>query len=181
MKKILCVVMIACLMVGCVSLPALACSGRTQYYGDINGDRWINAIDANLLLNHINEIGFLSGCALEKADVDLSGRVDGADYGAVFRYMNGIIDPDSLVGRPRQCTGYCGYYGDVNGDRRINVADIDLILEHINGIASLSGCAWDRADVDQNGKVNAADYGAILRYVNGMLGSRVGTPMPCAG
>ena len=56
-------------------------------------------------------------------------------------------------------------YGDVNGDSKVNIKDLGLLQQYLNG--------WDVdlstkvADVNGDGKVNIKDLGLLQQYLNG--------------
>ena len=58
--------------------------------------------------------------------------------------------------------------GDVNGDRKINAADIVKVAAHIKGIKTLDWQGTMAADTDGNSAVNAADIVAIAAHIKGI-------------
>ena len=58
--------------------------------------------------------------------------------------------------------------GDVNGDGKINAADITKIAAHIKGIKLLSEDRLKYADVDGNGRVNVTDIVLIAAHIKGL-------------
>lgn len=60
-----------------------------------------------------------------------------------------------------------GYYGDVNGDNRLDSADIHIMSEWLDGsigdAESLSGLRMEYADLDHNGRINAVDLSVAKR------------------
>ena len=71
------------------------------------------------------------------------------------------------------------YYGDVNGDSKINLIDALMIMQHYNGVRTLSqvegsnevGSEWERADVNRSNSVTLVDALLILKYYNGEISS----------
>ena len=55
--------------------------------------------------------------------------------------------------------------GDANGDGKINIRDLGLIQQHLNGWSV--SISLDAADVTGDGKVNVRDLGLIQQYLNG--------------
>jgi len=60
-----------------------------------------------------------------------------------------------------------GQRGDVDNNGNINVLDILAVANHILGMATLTGDAYERADCDGNGTINILD---ALGIANVMLG-----------
>ena len=54
--------------------------------------------------------------------------------------------------------------GDVNGDREVNIADINAIIDIILG-GSASADVEQRADVDKNGEINIGDVNTIIGII----------------
>lgn len=52
--------------------------------------------------------------------------------------------------------------GDIDGDRRIDIADLAALRRSLDGVLSLPPMAMLRADVDQNGLVTEADYQELI-------------------
>ena len=60
--------------------------------------------------------------------------------------------------------------GDINGDGRVDILDLQLLLRHISGSSLLTGAGqlW-AADVDQNGDVDIRDLRLLLQFVSGRI------------
>ncbi len=71
-----------------VSVTAFA---DTIYFGDVNSDGSVNALDASAVLRHSIGTDILEGNALAAADVDGSGRVNALDAALILRYAVGDI------------------------------------------------------------------------------------------
>lgn len=59
-------------------------------------------------------------------------------------------------------------YGDVNGDKEVNVQDAIMILRHVVGLVSLTDACKQAADVTGSGDIAVQDAIKILRYVVGL-------------
>ena len=57
--------------------------------------------------------------------------------------------------------------GDVNGDGKINSADLLKMVNHLNGSSKLSSNYKISADINSDGKVNSADLLKIVNHLNG--------------
>lgn len=114
-----------------------------------------------------------------------------AEYGAKLNYngdvgmwqntsswrvagINGNVDHDySYLDYPTiiKNGGFNGFKksvkGDVNGDGKINAADIVKTAAHIKGVKKLDTAGQERADVNGDGKVNAADVVGISAKIKG--------------
>ena len=55
--------------------------------------------------------------------------------------------------------------GDVNGDGKVNVRDIGVMQQYMNGWEVTMD--MDAADVNNDGKVNVRDIGVMQQYMNG--------------
>ncbi len=55
--------------------------------------------------------------------------------------------------------------GDVNEDGKVNIKDLGLVQQHLNGWDVVLNT--DAADVNRDGKVNIKDLGLIQQYLNG--------------
>ena len=69
------------------------------------------------------------------------------------------------------------HYGDVNGDNNINLIDALMIMQHYNGVRTLSsvegagevGSEMERADVNGSGTVTLVDALLIMKKYNGEI------------
>ena len=61
-----------------------------------------------------------------------------------------------------------GDLGDVDGNGKINAADITKIAAHIKGLKKLDEAKSKRADIDKNGKINSADILKIAAHIKGI-------------
>jgi spore coat protein U-like protein len=61
--------------------------------------------------------------------------------------------------------------GDINGNGRINAADLTLMMRFLAGLAPLADTQLMAADVNSNSRVNAADLTLMMRYLAGLIGS----------
>ena len=58
--------------------------------------------------------------------------------------------------------------GDVNGDMSINILDVLTTINHILGIAPLTGDALIRADCNADGEINVLDALGIVNVILGI-------------
>ena len=68
--------------------------------GDINGDGVVDVQDVVMSVNHILEIEFLEGDALERADCNDDGRIDLLDVFGVVSVILGVGQCEPTAGRP---------------------------------------------------------------------------------
>ena len=69
------------------------------------------------------------------------------------------------------------HYGDVNGDDKVNLIDALMIMQHYNGVRTLSsvegagevGSEMERADVNRSGTVTLVDALLIMKKYNGEI------------
>ena len=67
--------------------------------------------------------------------------------------------------------------GDVNGDGKVDSADLQLIAQHIVHITTLTGDRFDRADVDRDGKVTVRDMQLVAQMIVKRIFSKVGSKL----
>lgn len=60
------------------------------------------------------------------------------------------------------------YPGNVNGDGKIDIADVSQLMNHINGMKALTGAQFKRADVNGDGAADIGDVAAICNHINGL-------------
>ncbi len=60
-------------------------------------------------------------------------------------------------------------YGDLNGDGRIDVQDVVLVMRHVLGLESLTGTSKVLADVNGDGAINVRDASLITQKSLGLL------------
>ena len=56
--------------------------------------------------------------------------------------------------------------GDVNGDKKIDLVDLMMCLNHVSKKKLLEGTAFEAADIDGKNGVNLVDLMRILNYVS---------------
>jgi len=132
---------------------------------DVSGDRWVTALDALIVINHVNASGphrLADGEGPDEhggmwLDVNGDGSVTAADSLAVINRLNtwgghralpqSVSDPQFL---------------DVNRDRTIDHADGQAVLDYLSGTnKSCTTC-----DVNNDGRVSTLDALLILNYVS---------------
>ena len=59
--------------------------------------------------------------------------------------------------------------GDVNGDKKVNLTDAKLVMQHYNGTRDFNSQQKSNADVNSDGKVNLTDAKLIMKYYNGEI------------
>lgn len=86
-----------------------------------------------------------------------------AIWGSVFAWLTGTA------------LGGGVYYGDIDGDGSVTVADLVRLSRHLDGSAVLSTADLVAADANRDGKVDAADLQALRDTI---LGKRAVTLLP---
>lgn len=59
--------------------------------------------------------------------------------------------------------------GDINQDGKVNLTDAKIVMQHYNGMKTLSDQQKKNADVNDDGKVNLIDAKLIMQYYNGEI------------
>ncbi len=76
---------------------------------------------------------------------------------------------DSTIVTPTPTPTQDFIYGDVNGDREINVFDYAFLKKYLLGMASADDIDTRAADVDLNGSVDSIDYAYMKQYLLGII------------
>ncbi len=71
---------------------SVTASADTVYFGDVNADGSVNALDASAVLRHAMGADILEGNTLAAADVDGSGQANALDASLILRYAFGTIE-----------------------------------------------------------------------------------------
>ena len=61
-----------------------------------------------------------------------------------------------------------GFYGDVNGDGEVDIADANYLAKHILGVVGYEDADEAAADVDGSGNVDMADVMYLTKHVIGL-------------
>ena len=86
-----------------------------------------------------------------------------ANDGAAAHTYSHVYDVDcDVCGAVREVTIL---KGDLNGDGKVNIRDLGLLQQHLNGweVEILT----DVADLNADGKINIRDLGLLQQYLNG--------------
>lgn len=59
--------------------------------------------------------------------------------------------------------------GDVNGDGKVNLTDVKLVMQHYNGAGTFNSQQKKNADVNGDGKINLTDAKLMMKYYNGEI------------
>ena len=128
---------------------------------------WLDAINANNTQNGvlaeltfvINENAAAGEYAVEVVCSD-SNEIFNSDLQAVpFEFYNGTVTIEEDVVIPAYIPG------DVNGDGIVNVRDLGLLQQHLNGFdVTIHEYA---SNVNGDATINVRDYGLLQQYLNG--------------
>ena len=58
------------------------------------------------------------------------------------------------------------YFGDANGDGKVNGKDWNMMYEYINETSELTEEEFIRADINEDGKVNGKDWNRLYEHIN---------------
>lgn len=101
----------------------------------------------------------------------ISGVLGDVDLNRSYKDYPSIMRVNGFNGHPTyELTDYKP--GDVNGDGKVNAADITKVAAHIKGKKSLTDDEKKRADVNGDGKVNAADLTSMAARVKGVSSTK---------
>lgn len=132
---------------------------------DVNGDGWVTALDALIVINHVNANGPHRLADGEGPDenggmwLDVNGdrSITAADSLVVINRLNtwgGHRALPQSISDPR--------FLDVNRDRTIDHADAQAVLDYLSGTnKTCTAC-----DVNNDGRVTTLDALVILNYVS---------------
>ena len=109
----------------------------------------------------------LAGGQSTRLQFDLDDVMDGWSYFAkTYYYSGGEQISNGGTGTYTIVFPQAPSYpkGDVNGDREVNIADVNAVIDIILG-RSANPDVVARADVDKNGEINIADANAIISII----------------
>ena len=66
------------------------------------------------------------------------------------------------------CLAVLGQLGDLNGDGVVDVRDLVMLQNHLNGVATLSSNALPLADLNDDGYVTSADVDVLANLILGL-------------
>ncbi len=81
------------------------------------------------------------------------------------------LEHNFVDGQCEHCGAYDFILGDVNGDGKINLKDVNMIVSYYNGNSELTEDQIKAADVNGDGKINLKDVNLIVSYYNGNIDS----------
>lgn len=86
-----------------------------------------------------------------------------------FHTLSAVITTDAVeaaaAGAQNMRSAVALQYGDLTGDGRVNVRDLGLLQQYLNGWSVTAN--WDMADLTGDGRVNVRDLGLLQQYLNG--------------
>lgn len=126
-----------------------ACSSLTTIYA---GEEW--STDALNISNNM-----FTACSKLVGGRGTAFATAGVDDGSYARIDGGASNPGYFTKK----NGFL--LGDVNGDGKVNVADVTALVNHLRGIAG--DYHLYAADVDGNGKVTSADVPVLVNTILG--------------
>lgn len=88
-----------------------------------------------------------------------------------------VIDPTPTP-TPSPKPLACKNVGDVDGDKKISMADLDLVMKYDVGLINLSKNQQKRADVNSDKSVNSIDGMLIGQYLNNLISRFPACPKP---
>ena len=116
---------------------------------------------ATIQLNAVGNVGDSSAL-----DIEVTTMYDGTAGDPQLICPSPVTDCNFTIGGREK--------GDVNDDKSINSADMQLVAQHIVHTTTLTGDAFTAADVNCSGTVDSADMQLIAQYLVGTL-----TDFPC--
>lgn len=125
--------------------------------GDLDGKNGVRISDVTICLRHVKNIQVLKGDRLAAADVDQNGKVDDVDCRLIQLSVAGML---SL---PAKIT-----FGDLNGNGRVDIGDLTIIMRHLKNISTLTGNRKIAADVNLDGTIDDKDRELIRRAAGGL-------------
>jgi hypothetical protein len=122
--------------------------------------RQINATQSEVLLASASSAYGVVRIVFGEAPVELSIDADGDGLSDDFERESGT-NPFLPNSRPG--------LADVNDDGVVDAADLDAIVAHIVGNATVGTFIPERADVTGDGAINVADVTQVANYLNGRV------------
>lgn len=145
--------------------------------GDVNADAVIDVSDLVLLTRYVNdpENTPLTEQQLCNADVYQDGTVDDKDVSALLDYLGHKIDVIPVIPEtptePETEAPVSEMPGDLNNDSKVDIADLTLLMQYLNGEADaeLTDQARKNADVCADGSVDLNDISTLNKYIAGSI------------
>ncbi len=126
-------------------------------FGDLDGKNGVRINDVTICLRHVKNIHVLKGDGLAAADVDQNGKVDDVDCSLIRLSAAGMLSlPAKII------------FGDLNGNGRVEIADLTIIMRHLKNISTLTGNRKIAADVNLDGVIDEKDSELIRRAAGGL-------------
>ena len=117
--------------------------------GDLNGDKVINEADLKIMTNNLaNGFHIANLVIYHAADVNWDGKVNISDLQVLNKYVKG--EKKAI------------HTGDVTGDKRVDEADVKVVLAAVN---SPTPKYLYQADVNGNGKLDILDVFSLRNYI----------------
>ncbi|MCL1975629.1 MAG: bacterial Ig-like domain-containing protein, partial [Firmicutes bacterium] len=124
-----------------------------------------------LTLTELNNINQSCNLLINTADFPNKSYIFGEQYKSVYSGNDNLEAP--LIELPKPIL-----YGDVNGDERINPADLTRLQQYISGVdRSTNEFNVANADVNGDGVVNPGDLTRFQLYISGVDRSPLGPPI----
>ena len=124
----------------------------------INGNNTQNGVLANLTFV-INDAAAAGEYALDLVCVDANNIFDADLQPVTFEFIDGVVTVEEDVVVPAYIPG------DVNDDGSVNVRDLGLLQQYLNGFKVIIN--EYAANVNGDKGINVRDYGLLQQYLNG--------------
>lgn len=129
-------------------------------YGDLNFDKEVNYLDAEILRNHISGKMNLGDLQKLSSDFDSNGILDINDLYQLNEFTLGRIDSLNVIPR---------IYGDLNFDKKVDSIDYDLLYKNKVGVLDFTIFQKMSADVNLDNVIDNKDLEVIGDYLDGRL------------
>lgn len=118
MKKLISIILV---MVMVLSTAVIASAAKTYYYGDVNADGKVTAVDAVLVLQSAAEIKTLTKSQAKRADCNKDGKVTAVDARKILQVVAELIPLEQM---PTGVTPNIDGNGGNNGNDNVSWDDV---------------------------------------------------------
>ena len=111
----------------------------------------------------------LAGNGTDKLTFSFDELITGESYFVIFYYYNqGELVRARSTARYKMTGGSTGKKGDANGDGKVDVEDVNLVINFILKVQTPTASQITSCDMDNNGKIDVEDVNAIINIILGV-------------
>ena len=143
------------------AFPVENSSIKVYTYGDVNEDLNVNISDVTFIQKYLNGLQTLTELQKKAADVDGDGKVTSIDAEIIQKKLANIIQEFPIENSKVQVWSI----GDVDENGKVDINDVTLIQNYLNGSLTLTELQKKAADVNGDNIVNLEDAKLIQQKI----------------